>query len=116
LLKKIKDGSKFSLKQVITLANHEFLAVRQWAWNFYKNNVERIKSDRNHALGILDAKWDDTRAFAFHFFETEFTDEDWDTDCLVGIVDSVRSDVESFGKNLIMKFFKKNRDWNTLPN
>ncbi|HCN50906.1 MAG TPA: hypothetical protein DIT10_17770 [Chryseobacterium sp.] len=107
LLKKIKDGSKFSLKQVITLANHEFLAVRQWAWNFYKNNVERIKSDRNHALGILDAKWDDTRAFAFHFFETEFTDEDWDTDCLVGIVDSVRADVERFGKNLIMKFFKK---------
>ncbi len=76
----------------------------------------RIRSDRNHALGILDSKWDDSRAFAFHFFENEFTDEDWDTDCLVGIVDSVRSDVESFGKNLIMKFFKKSRGWNTLPN
>lgn len=107
LLKKVKDDSRFSLKQVIALANHEFLAVRQWSWNFYKNNVEWIKSDRNHALGILDAKWDDSRVFAFHFFENEFTDEDWDTDCLVGIVDSVRSDVESFGKNLIMKFFKK---------
>lgn len=107
LLKKVNDDSKFSLKQVIALANHEFLAVRQWAWNFYKNNVERIKSDRNHALGILDAQWDDSRAFAFHFFETEFRDEDWDTDCLVGIADSVRADVESFGKNLIMKFFRR---------
>lgn len=107
LLKKVEDNSKFTLKQVIALANHEFLAVRQWAWNFYKNNIERIKSDRNHALGILDAKWDDTREFAFHFFSTEFTDEDWDTDCLVGIADSVRSDVENFGKNLIMKFFRK---------
>lgn len=107
LLKKVNDSSKFTLKQVISLANHEFLAVRQWSWNFYKNNIERIKSDRNHALGILDAKWDDSREFAFHFFQTEFTDEDWDTDCLVGIADSVRSDVENFGKNLIMKFFKK---------
>lgn len=107
LLKKVEENSKFTLKQVIALANHEFLAVRQWAWNFYKNNIERIKSDRNHALGILDAKWDDSREFAFHFFSTEFTDEDWDTDCLVGIADSVRSDVENFGKNLIMKFFRK---------
>lgn len=107
LLKKVNDDSRFSLKQVIALANHEFLAIRQWAWSFYKNNVERIKLDRNHALGILDAKWDDSRAFAFHFFETEFRDEDWDADCLVGIADSVRSDVENFGKNLIMKFFKK---------
>ncbi|MFC7347668.1 WGR domain-containing protein [Chryseobacterium zhengzhouense] len=107
LLKKVNDSSKFTLKQVISLANHEFLAVRQWAWNFYKNNIERIKSDRNHALGILDAKWDDSREFAFHFFQNEFKDEDWDTDCLVGIADSVRSDVENFGKNLIMKFFKK---------
>lgn len=107
LLKKVEDNSKFTLKQVIALANHEFLAVRQWAWNFYKKNVERIKSDRNHALGILDAKWDDSREFAFHFFSTEFTDEDWDTDCLVVIADSVRSDVENFGKNLIMKFFRK---------
>lgn len=107
LLKKVKDDDKFSLKQVISLANHEFLAVRQWAWSFYKNNVERIKSDRSRALGILDVKWDDSREFAFNFFQTEFTDEDWDTDCLVGIADSVRPDVENFGKNLIMKFFKK---------
>lgn len=107
MLKKINDDSRFSVKQAIALANHEFLAVRQWSWNFYKNNVGRIKLDRNHALGILDAKWDDSREFAFHFFQTEFAEEDWDTDCLVGIADSVRSDVESFGKNLIMKFFKK---------
>lgn len=107
LLKKVNDDTRLSLKQVISLANHEFLAVRQWSWSFYKNNVKRIKSDRNHALGILDAKWDDSREFAFHFFQKEFTEEDWDTDCLVGIADSVRSDVESFGKNLIMKFFKK---------
>ncbi|MGE8556708.1 MAG: WGR domain-containing protein [Chryseobacterium jejuense] len=107
LLKKVNDDSRFTLKQVISLANHEFLAVRQWSWSFFKNNIERIKSDRNYALGMLDVKWDDSREFAFHFFQTEFTEEDWDTDCLVGIADSVRPDVENFGKNLIMKFFKK---------
>lgn len=107
LLKLIKEDSRFSLKQVVALSDHEFLMVRQWAWNFYKNNINRIKSERSHALGMLDRQWEDSRSFAFHFFETEFTDDDWDTECLVGIADSVRPDVENFGKNLILKFFKK---------
>ncbi len=107
LLKKVKDSNRFTLKQIIALADHEFLAVRQWAWDFYRNNIERIKSDRNYALGILDVQWNDSREFAFDFFRNKFTEEDWDTDCLVGIADSVRPDVENFGKNLIMQFFRK---------
>lgn len=107
LLHLTQNHSKFSIKQVISLAGHELLAVRQWSWQFYKNNVERIKQERNQSLGILDTKWDDSREFAFHYFNTTFTEADWDTDCLIGIVDSVRPDVEKFGKDLIMKFFQR---------
>ncbi|MBX7224694.1 MAG: WGR domain-containing protein [Chitinophagales bacterium] len=106
LLKGITDDASFTIKQVIALSNHEMLAVRQWSWNFFKNNVARIRLEREVAFNILDSDWDDTREFAFHFFNTAFNEYDWDVVTLVSLVDSIRSDVERFGRNLITQFFK----------
>ena len=44
---------------------------------------------------------------AMQFYRENFTSNDWDTDSLVSIADSVRSDVEEFGKELITKFFQE---------
>jgi len=106
ILKQYPKPDEFSLGQIISFGGHEILAIRQWCWNYYKNNVSRIKYEKGKALNILDSKWDDTRAFAFNFFKTEFAETDWDSDTLIGIVDSIRPDVEAFGKELITRFFK----------
>ncbi|WP_316828903.1 WGR domain-containing protein [Pedobacter miscanthi] len=95
----------FSLKQIISFGSHEILAVRQWSWNYFNQNVDRIRKEKNQSLYLLDAKWDDTRAFAFHYFKTKFTVTDWDPDTLIGIVDSIKPDVESFGKEMITLYF-----------
>lgn len=100
--------NEFSIRQVIALGNHEILAIRQWCWNYFKDNKERIREERNSALAILDTNWDDTRIFAFHFFKTEFEASDWDLDCLIGIVDSVLPEVEQFGSEMITKYFNPN--------
>ncbi|MBN9298257.1 MAG: WGR domain-containing protein [Filimonas sp.] len=96
----------FTLPQIISFGNHELLALRQWSRSYFQQHVERIRAEKNKALGILDATWDDTRAFAFHFFKTSFEETDWDTDTLIGITDSIRPDVEAFGKELITRYFK----------
>lgn len=106
ILKSYSTPDSFSLGQIISFGSHEILAVRQWCWNYYKNNVTRIRTEKDKSLNILDAKWDDTRAYAFHFFKTEFSENDWDTDTIIGIVDSIRPDVEAFGKELITMHFK----------
>ncbi len=105
MLKNYQRPNDFTIGQIISFGNHEILAVRQWCWNYFAQNVARIRYERDKSLNLLDAKWDDTRAFAFHFFKTEFTASDWDTDTLIGIVDSIRPDVENFGKELIMQHF-----------
>lgn len=105
LLKNYDKPDDFSMGQIVSLGNHEILAIRQWCWKYFKDNAARIRYERQKALGILDSKWDDTRTFAFHFFKTEFSESDWDADTLIGITDSVRKDVENFGKDLIMKYF-----------
>ncbi|XZF13326.1 hypothetical protein ACTHGU_16180 [Chitinophagaceae bacterium MMS25-I14] len=106
ILKAYDKPGDFSVGQIISFGGHEILAVRQWCWNYFKQNVSRIRYERDKALGLLDSGWDDTRAYAFHFFKTEFTEADWDTDTLVSITDSIRPDVENFGKELIARYLK----------
>lgn len=105
ILKKYARKDDFTIRQIISLGNHEILAIRQWCWNYFMDKNERIRAERNNALAILDTTWDDTRAFAFHFFKTEFDETDWDLECLISIVDSVLPAVEQFGKEIITRYF-----------
>ncbi|NDV58427.1 WGR domain-containing protein [Bacteroides sp. 519] len=105
ILKAYTKPEEFTLGQIISFGNHELLAVRHWCWQYFKEHVARIRFEKDKALNILDSKWDDTREFAFKFFLTEFTESDWDSDTLIGIVDSIRPDVENFGKELIGRYF-----------
>ena len=108
ILKQYNRKDDFTIRQIISLGNHEILAIRQWCWNYFTDKKERIHAERNNALAILDTTWDDTRTFAFHFFKTEFNETDWDLECLISIVDSVLPTVEQFGKEMITRYFNPN--------
>ncbi len=94
-----------TMRQVIALGNHELLTVRQWCWAFFEQNVARIRYERDEAIRLLDANWDDTRHTARQFFAQHFTADDWEPETLVAIADSVRPDVQAFGRELISRFF-----------
>jgi predicted DNA-binding WGR domain protein len=98
---------EISIRQLIALAAHELLEIRNWTLEYYQDNIPRIRYERDEALRILDTKWDDVRQKAMQFFRENFTENDWDVDSLVSIADSVRPDVEAFGKELITKFFEE---------
>jgi hypothetical protein len=55
----------------------------------------------------MDSTWDDTRAFAFDFFREEFREKDWTPQLLVSICDSTKLDVQTFGRELITKYFEE---------
>jgi hypothetical protein len=55
---------------------------------------------------ILDAKWDDSRQFAFQFFRERFTEREYTPEILISICDSVREDVQQFGRDLITRYFR----------
>ena len=105
ILKNYPAISEFSIAQIVALASHELMIVRQWSWNYFKNNVDRIKYEKDKALGILDSRWDDTREFAFYYFKNNFEEQDWTPETLISITDSIRTDVENFGRELITKYF-----------
>lgn len=105
ILNSYLQKDNFTIRQIVSLGNHEILAIRQWCWNYFAANKERIRAERNDALQLLETTWEDTRTFAFHFFKTEFDETDWDFECLMSLVDSVLPAVEQFGKEIITKYF-----------
>jgi hypothetical protein len=105
ILERYIDPSGFTIRQIIAFGNHETLAVREWCWKYFSNNGARVKFEREEAIRLLDAKWDDTREFAKLFFRDNFSENDWSPESLVGIADSVRPDIEAYGRELITKYF-----------
>ncbi|HJT74688.1 MAG TPA: hypothetical protein VJ720_11730, partial [Chitinophaga sp.] len=106
VLEKYIPADQLTLKQVIATGNHELLAVREWCWRFFEQYVARIRYERDDAIALLDATWDDTRAFAMKFFREQFQENDWSPETLVAIADSVRPEVQAFGRELLTRFFR----------
>jgi hypothetical protein len=105
ILEKYTDPSQLTIPQVIALGGHENLNVREWCWKFYEEQSARIKYEKDAAIKLLESKWQDTRVFAMQFFREQFTESDWSPEVLITLADSVKPDVEAFGRELITRFF-----------
>ncbi len=106
LLEKYIPAESLSVRNIIRLADHELINVRRTCWKMFEENVSRMQYEREDALRLLDAKWDDSRAFAFNYFRDNFTKREWTPDLIVSVCDSVREDVQGFGRELITKYFE----------
>ena len=106
VLEKYIPAESLTIKQVIAAGNHELQAVREWCWRFFNQHVARIRYERDAAVALLDATWEDTRDFAAEFFRTQFQAEDWSPESLVAIADSVNPLVQAFGRELLTRFFR----------
>jgi len=100
------ETKNLDMFNILELSNNEVKIVREIAWRLCEKNLDRIKSETGTMIRLLDAKWDDTRNFAFEFIKNNFRKEDFTPQSLISICDSVREDVQSFGKDLITKFFE----------
>jgi hypothetical protein len=95
------------LAEIVKLAGHDILAVREAAWQMCKVSIDRLKRDMDTAVGLVDAKWDDSRQFAFGLFRASFGKEDFTPAVLVALCDSVRPDVQQFGREMITRLFEE---------
>ncbi|MEM6286571.1 MAG: WGR domain-containing protein [Bacteroidota bacterium] len=94
-----------TIRQITRLASHEVAAVREAAWAMVERQPDRMRQNPIDALTLLDADWDDARAFAVGYVRRTFGADVWTPDLLVHVVDSTRPDVQAFGQELIAQFF-----------
>lgn len=102
----------FTTKDIVKLSRHEIAGVRRAAAQIFLAVLPRFQATSSHAetemrqaVQLFDTKWDDARAFYFQAFREHFTGADLSPTTLVAICDSVRADVQSFGRELITKYF-----------
>ena len=106
-LQHFADGSELTLRQIVKLGDNEMRAVREWVWQYYREQRERMITELGEAVRLMDAKWADSRDFAFDYFRREPTEEDWTPEIVVSICDSVQPAVQQFGQEMITRYFKR---------
>ncbi|RAJ79928.1 hypothetical protein CLV59_10533 [Chitinophaga dinghuensis] len=106
VLEKYIPADTLTIKQIIATGAHELLQAREWCWRYYRENESRIRAEKDGAVALLDSKWDDTRQFAIQYFGSVFQEADWSPESLIALADSVRPDIQRFGRELLMRFFK----------
>lgn len=99
-------SNNFTTAEIVKFTNHEVLAIRQASWNLAENSVEQMQKDVSSLIRALDSKWDDSRDFWFGFFRSKFTEKELSPEVLVSICDSVKPEVQKFGRDLIQTYFK----------
>ncbi len=98
-------AESLTMRQIVALGNHELLAVRHYAGQIVQQNPARTRYELTEAIGLLDANWADTREMAMTLFRQLCDENDWTPETLVGLADSVRPDIQAFGRELISRFF-----------
>lgn len=100
------DAHALDLSQIVELGSHEIRSVREAAWNMFEADLERIRQDMPLAVKMLDAEWEDSRMWAADFFMQRLERNDFSPESLVSICDSVRPDVQQFGRKLLVEHFE----------
>ncbi|BAZ08418.1 WGR domain-containing protein [Calothrix sp. NIES-4071] len=101
--------SEFTSSEIVKLANHEIIAVRQAAQQMLLQSIEKLRNNPQElitAVKTLEAKWQDTRDFAFNIFTTQFGAKDFTPQVLISICDSVREETRKFGRDLLTQNFQ----------
>ena len=109
-------AQSFTTDELVELADAETFAVRQAARTLFDLLVDRYRRAANpdghldevaRAVRLLDTRWEDARAFFFEAFRTRLGASDFTPGILVSVCDSVRAEVQQFGRELVTKYFSE---------
>lgn len=92
------------LDEIGRLASHEIIAIRRGAWALAHAAVHRFRVAPVAVARLVDSTWEDTRAFAFAFVREDLKTVTADT--IIAICDSIRPEVQAFGKQLLHQQFQ----------
>lgn len=100
---------EFTTSEIVKLSNHEIVAVRNASHQMLSQILNRLRNDSQEmvaAVRMLEAKWQDSRDFAFQLFTTEFGENEFSPEVLVTICDSVREEARRLGRDLLTRNFQ----------
>lgn len=114
LLEKNINADELPVKDLNKLASVNLLKTRNYVMNYYTSHVARMKYERETSIMLADSLWEDVRTFAFGYFRTNFTEQDWQPELFVALCDSNKTDVQAYGREMITRWFEKDHGFDYL--
>jgi predicted DNA-binding WGR domain protein len=108
-------AENFETTDIVELSSHNIAAVRRAARLVFDKVISRYQHASNpedhleemtRAVRLLDSEWEDAREYFISQFKTQFTAKDFSPAILVSVCDSVRTDIQALGRELITRFFE----------
>jgi hypothetical protein len=93
------------LDQIVRLASHEILLVRQGAWALARAAAARFRVAPVALARLCDARWEDSQGFAFEFVRS-FPADVLVPDTVIAICDSIEPAVQRFGQTLLSEYWR----------
>ena len=98
-------AAQFDVATWAAFGRNPSASVRQWAFEAYRSDPQRVRGQMEAALRIFDSRFDDSREFAAAFFTEACTREDWTPLLLVNLCDHQDPAAQRFGRAMITRHF-----------
>ncbi|MDB4930944.1 MAG: hypothetical protein JWM10_3428 [Myxococcaceae bacterium] len=92
-------------ERILGMAMSDIAAVRQAAHALIGASVAKLRGDPSVLFALTDCEWKDTRDFVFELLRGPVDVAVLGLDGIVGLCDSNRDDVQSFGREMALKHF-----------
>lgn len=92
---------------LVHVCNSESFTVRRVGRELIEKNIPLVRADLAGIIRVLDSPWDDTKIWGFSFFREHLLPEDFSMEILVSIHDSIRPDVQAFGREMILRHLRE---------
>lgn len=106
LLRTNVDPRELRPAQLAILASSDVLGVRRTAWRMLAARIDDVREEPECVLQLVDGRWPDSRAEAFAFVEQQIGFDHLPAEVALGVCDSVRPDVQAFGRKLVVSRFE----------
>jgi hypothetical protein len=95
------------MARIVAMAQHDVAAVREAARGLLGSTLAALKADPSPLFTLVESEWADTRAFAFDLLRDHVELLSLGVDGYVGLCDSNRDDVQSFGRDVVLRDLDK---------
>lgn len=99
------DPAALGLRDLAVVVGSDVAAVRRLGWRLVSTRADAFVADPDALLPLLDAPWADSREQARAFVRDQVGAHRLPAPVLVAICDSVRPDVQGFGRSLLTASF-----------
>jgi cellulose synthase operon protein C len=98
----MREPQVYSVRQLARLGNHSHAAVRAWVMAAYEAQPNRVRTEAEDAVLLIESDWQDAQDFALRVFD-RWPDEVWTPNVLAVVADSTNPKILAYARSVLRR-------------